>query len=280
MKGKTVVITGANSGIGKSTAMALAKQGAHIVMVCRNEDKGYAAQQDIIATSKNEAVELYLCDFSEQRQIKGLVEELEVGLDKIDVLLNNAGLIMNKRALTIDGLETTFAVNHMGYFMLTNLLLDMVTATPQSRIICVASDAHRMVKSLDFDNLQAEKKFSQWQVYGLSKLCNIYFTYELAKRLKDSSTTVNCLHPGVVGTNFGKEGGGWLMGGFMSVFKGALLSPEKGAETSIYLANSPEVEGVSGKYFNKKKATKSSDLSNNGNYAERLWSISEDLMMS
>jgi len=275
MQHKTVIITGANSGIGKATAIALAKKGAHIVMVCRNPEKGAAAQKEIIAASKSNKVAIHLCDFSSQQQIRQAAATLQECYPKIDVLLNNAGMIMHEKQLTEDGLEMTFAVDHLGYFLFTNLLLDTLRNTPNARIINVASEAHRMVSKIDWDNLQAEKKFSQWGSYGLAKLGNILFTYELAHQLNGTGITVNCLHPGVVSTNFGQTGG-WLKHA-MSLISWFLISPEKGAETSIYLASSPDVATITGKYFDKKKASKSSALSYDKAVAKKLWNISAKL---
>lgn len=280
MQNKTVIITGANSGIGKAAAIALAKMGAHIVMVCRNSEKGLAAKQEISNLSNNAKIDLLICDLSSQQQIRQLAQTIAQKYPQIDVLLNNAGLVMSERQLSEDGLEMTFATNHLSYFLLTNLLLPIITATPNSRIINVASGAHMLVRAVDFDNLQAEKSFNMWSAYGLSKLGNILFTYELARRLvaQGSSTTVNCLHPGVVGTNFAQSSNEpiWVRFG-MKLLKPFIRTAEKGAETSIYLASSPDVAGISGKYFDTKKAIKSSDISYDTDVALRFWEISEKL---
>ncbi|HRI26456.1 MAG TPA: SDR family oxidoreductase [Chitinophagales bacterium] len=280
MKEKVVIITGANSGIGKAAAIELAKQGAHIVMVCRNKEKAEAAKTDIIAQSGNQHIDLYICDLASQKQIRQLAAELRKNYPQIHVLLNNAGLIMADKQVTQDGLEMTFATNHLSYFLLTNLLLDVITATPQARIVNVSSGAHQMVRSIDFDNLQAEKSYSMWQVYGLSKLGNIFFTYELARRLAQQGcdTTVNCLHPGVVSTNFAqKETDAWWVKLGFKLLKPLIRTPEQGAETSIYLASSPDVAGISGKYFDSKKAVKSSPLSYNPDIAAQFWEVSRQL---
>lgn len=273
---KVVVITGANSGIGKATALSMAKSGAHTVMVCRNKLKGEMAMKDIIAQSGNPNIDLLFCDFSVQQQIRRLVEEIKYRFDRIDVLINNAGLLTDQHTLTQDGIELTFAVNHLGYFMLTNLLLKMLKDTPHSRIINVSSEAHRYIK-MDFDNLQGEKGFKKWGAYGMSKLANIMFTYELARRLKGrSTTTVNCLHPGVVRTNFGKEAG-WMLNKAINFAGRFFLTAEQGAQTSIYLATSDEVSETSGQYFIKKKAKKSSKHSYDKKRMQKLWTVSAKL---
>lgn len=275
MKGKIVIVTGANSGIGKVTALELARKGATVIMVCRNRQKGEQAMKELIAETGNPSIDLLFCDFASQRQIRVLAEEIKYRYDKIDVLVNNAGLMMKKRVLTEDGLETTFAVNHLGYFLLTNLLLPLLKPAPAARIVNVASDAHRYAK-IDFGNLQAEEKFSSWGSYGQSKLANIMFTYELAHRLRGTNITVNCLHPGVVRTNFGQSGN-FLFKNAVKLAGSFFLTPEKGAETSIYLATAPELEGITGKYFAKKKVKKSNKQSYNVEVSRRLWVVSEEL---
>ena len=275
MKNKTVLITGANSGIGKVAASTLAQKGAHIIMLCRNAQKSEAALKDIVAKSGSNKVDLVLCDLSSQKQIKTAAEQINDRYDRLDVLLNNAGLIMDERKLTHDGLEYTFGVNHIGHFLLTKLLLANIQQTPNSRIVNVSSEAHRMGK-LDFDNLQAEKKFSKWKVYGLSKLANILFTFELHRRLQGSDTTANCLHPGVVGTNFGKDAGKFL-GTLIGLARPFLLTPAQGAQTSIYLASAPEVHDISGKYFIKCKPRRASGIAYDVTAAQKLWDLSEGL---
>lgn len=277
VQGKTVVLSGANSGIGKATAMALAAKGARLILICRTEQKGFEVRQEILdSTQSNAVIEVLACDFSSLAQIRRVADEVALLTPTVDVLLNNAGAIFKSRELTVDGYEMSFGVNHLGYFLLTNLLLPQLQNADNARIVNVASDAHRFVRQFDFDNLQGEKSFSQWQAYGLSKLCNILFTYELARRLSNTKITANCLHPGVVSTNFGKDAG-WLLNTFSKISQFFILSPEKGAETSIYLASSPEVAGVSGAYFVKCKPVKSSALSYDQPTAQRLWTVSEEL---
>lgn len=276
MQNKICMVTGANSGIGKATTLELAKRGAHVVMVCRDQKFGKTAREEIISNGGNESIDLLLADFASQKAIRNLADEFKAKYSRLDVLVNNAGLIMDKFRLTEDGIETTFAVNHLGYFLLTNLLLDIIKDSRPARIVNVASDAHRGT-TIDFDDLYCEKNFKPFESYGRSKLANIMFTYQLARRLNDSGVTTNCLHPGVVATNFGHTGSK----SFYLMFKTAkpfLLSPQKGAATPVYLAVSDDVQGVTGKYFINKQAAQSSELSYNTNAQKRLWVESENLV--
>ena len=272
IQGKVAIVTGANSGIGRVTAEGLALRGASVVMVCRDRARGAAAQSEIKATSGNDSVELMICDMASQKSIRAFAEEFKRTHDRLDVLVNNAGVYIRKRTVTEDGIETTFAVNHLAYFLLTESLLDLIERSGPARIINVASDAHAYGR-IDFDNLQGEKKYSGMRAYANSKLANILFTYELARRLKSARVTANCLHPGAVATNIFRS----LPKPIEALIKLVTLSPEKGAETSIYLASSPEVEGLTGKYFVKKTATKSSSESYNEEVARRLWDESARL---
>ncbi len=275
MNGKICIVTGSNIGIGKITAIELAKMGGHVVMICRDKSRGESAQAEIKKKSGNEKVDLLLADFSSQESIRRVAEEFNQKYDRLDVLVNNAGAIFGERKLTVDGIETTFAVNHLGYFLLTNLLLDKLKASAPSRIVNVASRAH-MRTTMNFDDLYGEKDFQSFRAYAQSKLANVMFTYELAERLEGMGVTVNCLHPGVVATGFGRGGTKF----FQFLFKlGAplLTSPKKGAETSVFLASSPEMEDVSGKYFVNKRVQKSSDASCDREAWKRLWNLSEKL---
>lgn len=272
MKNKTVLITGANSGLGKAAAVQLARLGAKIVIVCRTASKAETAAAEIRSLSENGAVEFLAADLSSQSAIHNLASEFKAGHSTLDVLLNNAGIAPIERRLSVDGIEMTFAVNHLGYFLLTHLLLDPLKAAPSARVVNVSSEAHRS-GALDFENLQGEKKFSTWGAYSLSKLCNLLFTFELARRLQGTRVTANALHPGFVSTAIFRETPGW-----MKMFVRFLaLGVEKGAETSIFLASSPEVEGVTGKYFIKKKEARPADKALDANSAQRLWAISEEL---
>lgn len=275
MRNKTCVVTGASSGIGLETAVALAKAGARVVIVTRDAAKGKAARAEIVRRSGNDAVTFFTADFGSQKAIRKLAAELDAQLPRIDVLVNNAGAINGERKLTPEGIETTFGVNHLGYFLLTGLLLDKLKASAPSRIVNVASEAHRGA-SMNFDDLGGEKSYSSWNAYCQSKLANILFTRELARRLEGSGVTANCLHPGVVATGFGRSGGA-LMRLAVRVIRPFIITAEKGARTAIFLASSPEVEGVSGKYFDKCKAVTPSAAAEDDAAARRLWELSEQL---
>ena len=275
MTGKTVLITGATSGIGKATAMGLANMGARVVMVGRDRGRGEAAVADIKENSGNASVDLMLADVSSQKEIRRLADEFGEAYPRLDVLINNAGVFRSERITTADGIEATFAVNHLAYFLLTNLLLERLKASAPSRIVNVASADHSN-GAIDFDDLQAEKGYTGAKAYSQSKLANVLFTYELARRLQGTGVTANCLHPGVVGTNLGSGVSG-AFGFVVRALRPLMKSPEKGAETSIYLASSPEVEGVSGGYFVKKAEARSSKASHDERLATRLWEASAEL---
>ncbi len=277
MQGKVVVVTGANAGIGKEAAKDLARQGAEVVLVCRSETKGKQAVDEIRRETGNERVSLMLADMSSQASIRAFADAFKKKYTKLDVLLNNAGLVNMERVTTVDGLEATFATNHLGYFLTTLLLLDLLKASKQGRIVNVSSGAHPQAsKGLDFDDLQHEKKFSGFSVYAQTKLANIMFTYELARRLEGTSVTVNALHPGVIASNFGQNTRG-LMKFFVNAAAPFMITPVKGAQTSIYLASSPEVAGVTGKYFASNRERKSSKASYDVAAQKRLWDLSEEL---
>jgi NAD(P)-dependent dehydrogenase (short-subunit alcohol dehydrogenase family) len=250
MAGKVCMVTGANAGIGKVTALELAKRGATVIMVSRSHTRGEEARQEIVAQSGNNAVELLVADLSSQASIRQLADQFKQNYIRLDVLINNAGAIFYQREETEDGLERTFAVNHIAYFLLTYLLLDLLKASAPARIINVSSDAHRMSK-LDFDDLQSECSFSAFGAYGQSKLANILFTAELARRLEGSGVTANTVHPGFVQTNFGRSQTGIVATLFRVLNRLFAVSSEKGAETSVYLATAPEVEGVTGKWMGR-----------------------------
>jgi retinol dehydrogenase 14 len=275
MSEKVCLITGATSGIGKATAMGLASMGASIVMVGRDRGRGEAVMAEIKEKSGNASVDLMLADVSSQEQIRQLADEFKGAYPRLDVLINNAGVFRSKRTTTEDGIETTFAVNHLAYFLLTNLLLDVLEASAPSRIVNVASGDHSN-GTIDFDDLQGEKGYKGAKAYSQSKLANVLFTYELARRLEGTGVTANCLHPGVVRTNFGSGVSG-VFGFMVRALRPLMISPEKGAETSIYLASSPEVEGLSGRYFVKKDEARSSDVTYDERLARRLWEVSAEL---
>jgi NAD(P)-dependent dehydrogenase (short-subunit alcohol dehydrogenase family) len=272
LTGSTCLVTGANSGIGKVTARELARLGADVLIVCRNPERGEQALVEIRKTSGSTKVELLICDLSSQKQIRNLASEFGKRRDRLDVLVNNAGLMRRRRYLTEDGIESTFAVNHLAYFLLTNLLLDTLKRSAPARIVNVASVAH-MNGSINFDDLQGEKLYSSMVAYRQSKLANILFTYELSRRLEGTGVTVNCLHPGVIATGIAREMPkvvDWILRLFFT-------SPEKGASTSIFLAGSPEVEGVTGKYFIDCLEARSNRESYDRETALRLWEVSARL---
>ena len=275
MGGKTALITGGTSGIGKATAVALAAMGADVVVVGRNRERGEAALGEIKSQSHSESVELMLADLSAQDEVRGLAETFLERYDRLDVLANNAGLVQSKRTETADGIETTLAINHLAPFLLTNLLLDRLKQSAPSRVITVSSEAQRW-GDMDFDDLQSTQKYRGFPVYGMTKLANIMFTYELAERLKGTFVTANCLHPGAVGTNFGKNNGG-PMTLFFRAAKPFMRTPEQGADTLIWLASSSDVEGVSGKYFSDRKELEAKKIAHDPTTRRRLWEISEDL---
>ena len=275
MQGRVCVVTGANSGIGRATALGLARLGARVLMVCRDRAKGEAAQSEIAQETGNADVELLIADLSSQAAIRELSQEIHQRVDHLHVLVNNAGTYLTKRSTTVDGLESTFAINHLGYFLLTDLLLDLLKAGAPSRIINVSSGAHAGAH-LDFDDLQSERSYNGWRAYAQSKLANVLFTNALARRLEGTGVTVNAVHPGVVATNFGRSGGFMRFG--MRVAGRFMLSPEEGADTPLWLASSSEVDGISGKYFVKRKAVRSSPESRDPAFQERLWQVSEELI--
>ncbi|KKN33150.1 hypothetical protein LCGC14_0806730 [marine sediment metagenome] len=270
MQGKNCLITGANSGIGKATAIGLAKEGATIIMVCRDKERGEKAKKEIIELTNNKNVEVFLCDLSSQEDIRKFVSEFKGKYQTLHVLINNAGVMISKRIISDEGLEMNFAVNHLAPFLLTNLLLDILKKSAPSRIINVSSGLHKRGK-IDFEDLQNEnKKTALFKMYGDSKLALMLWSYELSRRLEGTNVTINTVHPGVVNSNLGRHQSKFSQGFGKLFFK----KPEKGAETSIYLASSPEVEGITGKYFVKKVPRQSSKESYNEEYAKRIWDIS------
>ena len=275
LTGKTCLITGANSGIGKATALGLAKMGARLVIACRDREKGQAALAEIIAESGNKNVELMLTDMSSKDSVRKLANDFQANHRRLHILVNNAGVYLTKRITTADGLEATFATNLLGPFLLTSLLLNVLKASAPSRIVNVSSDAHHGSR-MNFDDVQGEKKFSGWQAYGQSKLALILYTRELSKRLAGTGVTVNSVHPGVVRTHFAKNNGGLLALGFriIGVF---FISPTASAKRVLYVATSPDLENVSGKYFTKMHEARSSKESYDDVSAERLWQMSEHL---
>ena len=267
----------ATSGIGKVTATTLAKKGHHVILLARNRQKTDRVQRDIMKASKNDQVDILICDLADQQSILKAADWFNTHYPRLDVLVNNAGLILGKeRETTSDDIEMTLAINHLATFLLTRLLLDKLLASPGARVVNVSSAAYKMAKP-DFSDLQMEKDYSPWKAYSNSKLFNIMFTHELARRLKPHpSVTTNCLHPGVIASGFGKSSNG-LVAFMLNLARPFMTSPEKGAETSIYLATSNEAAGHSGEYFVKKKPEKPSHPFLTEDNEKMLWSVSESL---
>ncbi len=276
MQGRICLITGGTNGIGKSTAQELARMGATVVIVGRNAQKTSRVIEEIRTASDNDNVDSLLADLSSQQEVRRIAEEFKSKYSQLHVLVNNAGGTFASRMLSVDGIEMTFALNYLAHFLLTNLLLDTIKASTPARIINVSSDAHSGGK-IDFDNLQGERSFSSFGPYENSKLANILFTNELARRLEGTGVTVNALHPGLTSTGFGKNNPGFLMKIMGAVIPLIARSPEKGAKTSIYLASSPEVQDISGKYFVDSKVTQPAPQAADMSVARRLWDVSAEM---
>jgi len=275
MKGKTVVITGGTSGIGEVAALELAQMGARIVLVGRDKPRAQTTLARLRERGPGLAHTVHYADLTRLAEMKRVAAQIAGAEPRIDVLINNAGAMFVARRVTEDGLERTFALNHMAYFVVTAGLRERVTASAGARIVNTASDAHRGAM-LDFDNLQSEKGFGAMQAYGRSKLCNILFTRELARRLHGTGVTANCLHPGFVATRFGDQSGG-LISHMVWLAKYFAIPPTEGAKTVVYLASSPEADGVSGKYFYKCRATTPSPAAEDDQAASALWERSVEL---
>lgn len=277
MKNKDVaLVTGANSGMGKATSIALAKMGADVVMLCRDQSRGEAALKEVKAQSGSQNVELMLCDLGSQKSIVDFCGIFRSKYQRLSILVNNAGVVLPGRHTTLDGFELQFGVNHLGSFLLTNLLLDLLIKSAPSRIVNVSSGAHK-IGHIYFDDVNLTNNYTVWRAYAQSKLANILFTYELADRLNGQGVTVNCLHPGAVATSMGinrDTGFGTLI---TSLLKPFFQTPEQGASTAIYLATSKDVEGITGQYFSRGKAIPSSKRSYNKAEAKRLWHLSEQM---
>lgn len=276
IKNKNILITGATSGIGRSTVLALSSMGASVTFIARNKDKAEILLKELNTKSQNKAAYI-LADLSSQKEVKSAAKEYLKMNRPLDILINNAGLINLKRRETIDGFEETFAVNHLAYFSLTNLLIDKLKESESARIINISSGAHQFVKRMNFDDIQSEKNYKPFKVYSYSKLANILFTRKLSEILKDDNITVNCLHPGVVATGFASQNDSKFQKFLFKLSKPFMRSSNKGAETSIYLSSSDDVSDVSGKYFYNSKVSKISSGASNEEDAERLWRISMEL---
>jgi NAD(P)-dependent dehydrogenase (short-subunit alcohol dehydrogenase family) len=284
MSAKHCVVTGASSGIGKEIALGLAQRGASIIMICRDADRGRKAMEEIQRKTDSKSIDLFLADLSSQHQIRRVAAALKLKYEQLHVLVNNAGVVMDKRVLTEDGIEMTFAVNYLAYFMLTNLLINLLKAGAPSRIVNVSSMAYRSAR-LEFDNLQGEKGYKRDTAYALSKLADILFTYELGRRLEGTGVTVNSVCPGGVSSRLWENSNPLINYFFKTFMKG----PEEGARLPVYLASSPEVEGLSGKYFQTREhlkfqhvktqgaMCKTSSVTYDTEAAQRLWKVSEKL---
>jgi NAD(P)-dependent dehydrogenase (short-subunit alcohol dehydrogenase family) len=280
MDGRTVVVTGGNSGVGKATATALAAAGARTVITARNRARGEEAVADIRRASGSDQVDLVVFDLADLASVGEGAATLLDRYEHIHVLINNAGLVLSDRAVTADGFEATFAINHLGPFHLTQLLTDRLLASAPARVVNVASTAHRSARAgVGFGDLQSKLHYRGMQVYGRSKLANILFTNELARRLPSTQVTANSLHPGTVATGYARDGdaSGFLAFG-VKVIKPFIRTPEQGARTSVYLASSPEVAGVTGRYFVSCRPRTPSVAARDEDAAGLLWSISEEMV--
>ena len=275
MNGKVCLVTGATDGIGKVSARVLAELGAKVIIVGRNPEKSAIVLAELRSISGNENIDLLMADLAVMQEVRDLAEQVISRYDRIDVLLNNAGGYFTKHEITSDGLEMTFALNHMSYFLLTNKLMELLKYSAPARIVNVSSDAHYGV-DMEFENLNGEQEYKAWKAYQKSKLANVLFTNELLKKVP-GNITVNCLHPGFVATNFGHNNGGFFGPVLKIAQRISAIDPEEGAKTSIFLCSAPEVKGVSGKYFYKCKPKTSSRESRNMDTGKRLWQISSDI---
>ena len=267
MRGKICLVTGSSSGLGKATAMGLAQLGATVILGCRDKQRGEAALTEIRTASGNQLVEMMLIDLSLQHSVRSMVAGFEKRYDHLDVLINNAGIFKNRRVVTADGLETMFATNHLGPFLLTNLLLEKLKSSASARILSITAPS---TTPLNFADLQGEKKFNAYTAFGASKMCNLLFTYELARRLGGTHITANAIHPGLVKSGIMKEAAPPIRW-FTYLISTA---PQKAAATPIYYASSPEVEGMTGMFFKGKQAIDSTQYSKNQEVQKRLWDVS------
>jgi retinol dehydrogenase-12 len=275
MHGKTCIVTGASAGIGQAIAQGLAACGAQVVLVCRSRARAEAAQNAIRTATGNAEIDIALVDLSSQVEIRRLAQELLQRYPRMHALINNAGVVNTKRTVTVNGIETVFAVNHLAYFLLTQLLLPRLVDSAPARIVNVASDAHHW-DTLDFDDLQNHRRYRGLKVYGQSKLCNLLFMRELARRIAGTGVTVNSLHPGGVATGLGWNNGWWAIL-VSKVLKPFLRTVEQGADTAIHLTTAPEVATVNGKYFYNRREHRPSLAAQDDAAALRLWEISEQL---
>lgn len=280
MQNKVCLVTGANSGIGKETARELARQGATVVMTARNPQRGEAALEEVRSSTGNDRVELLLLDLADLDSVRAAAAELRRRHDRLDVLVNNAGLVLTQRSTTAQGLESTFGINHLGPFLLTTLLEELLVAAAPSRVVNVSSMGHRLSGGLDFDDLQWERRsFSGVKVYNDSKLCNVLFTTELARRWADRGVTAYAVHPGIVRSGFGGDGDapGWF-GAVIALTKFAYLSPQRGSRTSVKCATADVGSLTSGGYYAHSRRLRASKRGRDPAAAARLWDVSEALL--
>ncbi|MEX1308679.1 MAG: SDR family oxidoreductase [Eubacteriales bacterium] len=276
MEQKTALVTGANSGIGKATVIALAKQGIHVVMLCRDRARGEAAQTEVAKATGYEP-DLMLCDLGNMREIRGFCEAFKKRFSRLDILINNAGVLSIRRQMTKDGLEIAFGVNYIGHFLLTNSLLDLMISTENARIVILGSVAYKLGK-IDFNDLGMKKGYTLMAAYSRAKLCELLYTRELAKRLDGTGTTVNCVHPGVVATNIFIKTDAGIGRALMRLFRPVIKSPEEGAKGIVYVATSSECEGISGAYFSGAEAQDVVGRARDDALAKRLWEVSEQIV--
>ena len=278
MQGKTVLVTGGNTGIGKATAIGLGKRGARVVFTARDPAKGEAAAHEIRAETGAEVTPMLL-DLASFASVEAFAADFRERFAELHVLVNNAGLILSKRAETTEGFEATLGVNHLGHFLLTELVLDRLQASAPARIVVVSSAAHHRSRGLDFDDLQSRCRYGSYRVYADSKLANLYFVRELARRLQATGVTVNAVHPGVVASDFAADGDtGGPLRWFYQVAKPLLRTPGEGAETTLYVATAPELEGVTGEYFANCRRARPSRVARDDQAARRLWQVSAELV--
>lgn len=276
LRGAVCIVTGASSGIGLEASCVLARRGARVLMVARDQTRGDAARAEVARRSGSDAVDLLMCDFASQAATRALADQVKARVDRLHILVNNAGSVSPKRRMTEDGIEQTFAVNHLGYFLLTNLLLDLVVASAPARIINVSSIGHRQ-GTLDFDDLGFERGYGIMKAYSRSKLANVLFTTELARRLEGKGVTVNALHPGAVATHIWSHAPA-IARPILAVAKLFMISPAEGGDRIVYLATSPEVEGKTGGYYEKNRLVSPARLARDSALASRLWTVSTDLV--
>lgn len=275
MAGRIVLVTGGTSGIGRATALGLATMGAHVVIIGRDGARTEDAAREIRAVGGS--VDMFVADLSSQAQVRRLADDVLATLPRLDVLVNNVGGHWDTRHVTADGLERTFALNHLAPFLLTNLLLDRLAGSGSGRVVTVASNAHKQGR-IDFADLQGERDYSGSRAYDQSKLANVLFTHELARRLAGSTVTANALHPGVVSTSFGSEDPGRTQRLLVPVMRPFMKSPAQGAATSIFLASAPHLDQVTGRFFANSTPKRSSARSRDEVVAARLWQVSADLV--